>query len=195
MPRIRGSRVRQILEEARQPLTDAEAVLEVRRKEALATQVAYDTQQTVVIALGIAYTALEKSLAPQPRQSSSKPATKSAGKPAKKAGKKRGAAASESIIAGMLHSATVTSDNDPNARCQRDIPSYGLCDEPADANVHHLRGVTGYHEFDAGKSNAPSAAERSSVSNGAANGTASSETPLADVSHAAHAASEGASGD
>jgi hypothetical protein len=47
--------------------------------------------------------------------------------------------------------ATEQSDNDPNAHCQKEFEGGFVCDEPADANVHHLRGATGYHEFEAGK--------------------------------------------
>lgn len=37
--------------------------------------------------------------------------------------------------------------DDLNAHCQKEFDGGFVCDEPADANVHHLRGATGYHEF------------------------------------------------
>lgn len=63
-------------------------------------------------------------------------------------------------------------DDDPNEHCQKEFTGGFICNEPADANVHHLRGATGYHEFDAGKSSAPPAHERSST-NGASSATGS----------------------
>lgn len=69
-------------------------------------------------------------------------------------------------------------DNDPSARCQKEFAGGFICDEPADANVHHLRGATGYHEFDAGKSSAsptPRAGAKSSTNGGATNSTANPE--------------------
>lgn len=45
------------------------------------------------------------------------------------------------------------SDSDPNAHCQKAFPGGFVCDEAADANVHRLRGVTGYHEFEVGARN------------------------------------------
>ena len=61
-------------------------------------------------------------------------------------------------------------DHDPNAYCQKEFDGGLICDEPADANVHHLRGATGYHEFEAGKSDAQAVAGKSST-NGAASGS------------------------
>jgi hypothetical protein len=57
-------------------------------------------------------------------------------------------------------------DYDPNAHCQKEFDGGIVCDEAADANVHHLRGATGYHEFVAGKLNAAQDAARSSSTNG-----------------------------
>jgi hypothetical protein len=62
--------------------------------------------------------------------------------------------------------------DDPNAHCQKEFDGGFTCNEPADANVHHLRGVTGYHEFVAGKLDARNAAGKSST-----NGAAISSTP------------------
>ena len=60
--------------------------------------------------------------------------------------------------------------NDPNAHCQKEFAGGFICNEAADANVHHLRGATGYHEFVVGKLSATSAEERSSA-NGAESAT------------------------
>jgi len=46
-------------------------------------------------------------------------------------------------------------DDDPNRHCHKILDGgengHFPCNEPADANVHHLRGATGYHGFEAGK--------------------------------------------
>lgn len=75
-------------------------------------------------------------------------------------------------------------DNDPNEHCQKEFPGGFVCNEPADANVHHLRGVTGYHEFDAGKLSAQSAGERSSTNGGETNSIVNSETEPENASSA-----------
>jgi len=46
-------------------------------------------------------------------------------------------------------------DNDPNEHCQKEFDGGFVCDEAADANVHHLRGATGYHEFEVGELGVP----------------------------------------
>lgn len=86
---------------------------------------------------------------PQPEpQASQKQATK---KRKPRAGSKRAASLAEQIKAtGKVRD----SDTDPNTHCQKIFPGGFVCDEPSDANVHHLRGGTGYHEFEAG-GNAP----------------------------------------
>lgn len=59
-------------------------------------------------------------------------------------------------------------NDDPNEHCQKEFAGGFICNEPADANVHHLRGATGYHEFEPGKlsSDVASAGERSSSKDG-----------------------------
>jgi hypothetical protein len=42
-------------------------------------------------------------------------------------------------------------DYDPSQQCQKEFDGGFICNEPADANVHHLRGATGYHEFVGGQ--------------------------------------------
>lgn len=64
---------------------------------------------------------------------------------------------------------------DPNEHCQKQFPGEIVCDELVDANVHQLRGATGYHEFVTGKSDVPGAEPSSSASNGERSGTANFE--------------------
>lgn len=47
---------------------------------------------------------------------------------------------------------TATTNDDPNEYCRKEFPGGIVCDEPADANVHHLQTATGYHGFQSGKS-------------------------------------------
>lgn len=87
-------------------------------------------------------------LVPEPVAEPVKPAKK---KRKPRTGSKRGASLAEQIKAtGKVRD----SDTDPNTHCQKTFPGGFVCDEPSDANVHHLRGGTGYHEFEAG-GNAP----------------------------------------
>lgn len=80
-------------------------------------------------------------------------------------------------------------DHDPNDHCQKQFDGGFVCDEPADANVHHLRGATGYHEFDAGKLSAQGAGGRSST-----NGAAQSSIPsTGEVTESAQSAAGGSS--
>jgi hypothetical protein len=126
-------------------------MLEVRRTEAVTADAAFQTQQSIVIALHSAYNKLEQALAPQPRQSSSRSSTKRPAAAAKKSsGKKRAVA-------------TPTPTADPNAHCQKQFPGGIVCDEPVDANVHQLRGATGYHEFVATSQPATSNGEASTT--------------------------------
>jgi Arc/MetJ family transcription regulator len=62
----------QVLSDARQQLTLAEDLLAKRRSEAVAAIGVVEKEEAVVNALRAAYGALEKSLAPQPRQRSTK---------------------------------------------------------------------------------------------------------------------------
>lgn len=86
-----------------------------------------------------------------------KPATKSAGK------SRRASELSDTLrqrAAGKATTATTGNDNDdPNEHCQKEFPGGIVCDEPADANVHHLQTATGYHEFQSGKSAAATAGD------------------------------------
>lgn len=80
---------------------------------------------------------------PQPDPQASQKQTAKKRKP--RAGNKRAASLAEQLKAtGKVRD----SDSDPNAHCQKAFPGGFICDEPADANVHHLRGGTGYHEFE-----------------------------------------------
>lgn len=104
-------------------------------KETLARrQFEYDTVKAI-------YEQMEADLAPAPRQA------KTTSKSTKKAGKKRAAVA-----------ATIAPNNDSNAHCQKEFAGGFVCDEPADANVHHLRDGTGYHEFESSLRNVAAAA-------------------------------------
>lgn len=71
-------------------------------------------------------------------------------KPAKKKRKPRTGTKSQraaSLAEQIKATGKVKDDNNPNAHCQKDLHEYGICDEAVDANVHHLHGTTGYHEF------------------------------------------------
>jgi len=81
--------------------------------------------------------------------------------------------------------------DDPNEHCQKQLNDSTICDEPADANVHHLRGATGYHEFVAGKLSARSVVEGSSASDEVQSSTANSEDGTESAGSAAHVASGG----
>lgn len=115
---------------------------------------------------------LVETLAPQ------KVMTKRAGK--KSASKGASKSARAQSLSGAIHRTpkpkvdSDADDVDPNAHCQKEFAGGFICDEPADANVHHLRGATGYHEFDAGKSSAPRAGAKSSTNGGAVATTANS---------------------
>lgn len=114
---------------------------------------------------------LVETLAPQ------KSTTKRAGK--KSASKSASKSSRAQSLSGVIQrTAKVKTDddaNDPNAHCQKEFAGGFVCNEPADANVHHLRGATGYHEFDAGKSSAPRAGAKSSTNGGATVTTVNSE--------------------
>lgn len=64
------------------------------------------------------------------------------------------------------------------------------CDEPADANVHHLSTHSNYHEFELGKSRAQSAAVQLSANGEAAASTASSEAQTENAAVAAGGSNE-----
>ena len=72
---------------------------------------------------------------------------KSAKKSSSKSSRASGMAAAIKKSLESQKRVTAESDSDPNAHCQKEFEGGFVCDEPADANVHHLRGATGYHEF------------------------------------------------
>jgi hypothetical protein len=164
MARIRD-RAKRILEEARQPLTEAEALLEVRSKEALAADTAFNTQGMIVGALHEAYSKLEKALAPQPRQSMRATTKSVVKKPVatKPSRKKRTAA----------------------------VGLCTACEESESSGIHDpAMGYRNYHPFQP-SSVARNAQPKSETNGAGSNGTANSETRMEDAGIAAH----GASGD
>jgi hypothetical protein len=95
---------------------------------------------------------LVQSLAP------AKAAVKKAAK--KAANKSQRASGMAAAIGGSLQQSRAAERAvDPNYHCQQRLRDGTLCDEAADANVHHLRGVTGYHEFVAAQSSADNGSE------------------------------------
>lgn len=103
---------------------------------------------------------LVETLAPQ-KLTAKRAGKKLASKGASKSSRASGMAAALTRSLEQQRQVTKTAndadDTDPNAHCRKEFAGGLICDEPADANVHHLRGATGYHEFDVGKSSASAA--------------------------------------
>lgn len=122
MARIRG-RAKAVFDDARERMDAALTRLDDLRARTLVAEAEWR-------AYGTAYYALERSLGTSSKQ---KTAPKSV-TAKKSSGKKRAAT-------------TPAPSADLNAHCQKEFPGGIVCDEPVDANVHQLRGATGYHEF------------------------------------------------
>lgn len=127
MARIRGK--------AATVLAGAQQRIDVAQEAVNNARLQLDIAEATLRAHKHAYDELERSLAPASRAAT---ATKSSVKRSTAAAKRSG---------GKKRATPPVLTDDPNTHCQKQFPGGIVCDEPVDANVHQLRGATGYHEF------------------------------------------------
>ncbi len=202
---------KQILDEAKQRVITAEA-------DVNAAVIELEKAQAVLSSCRVGYAALQKSLAPQPRQSAG--TTKVVSKPDEKRCAYKFSDLNEKECGGFLDAPIHDSDygseryhefqppakpkkkSSPkkraglpvdrvkeNERCRHVFHDGTACLGLCDQNIHQLRGVTNYHPFQP-QADAQDAAQSSSTNGAGAFTTANSEAVAASAQSAVGGSSE-----
>lgn len=185
MGRSRTTKRDLILEEARQRIRTAEMAVAAAEDEIEELRKTLTARQAALNAYQVSYEALERSLAPQPRQSAGM--TASTARPAcSKCDYEKGhvihrdmnmTGAHKFVAAekpstkkrAKVETQVPIAETFVNELCQHVFEGGIICYEPPDTNIHHLRGVTNFHPFSSGVNAAqglsPNGAEQSSTQN------------------------------